>query len=72
MLAIGVVPINLCKCGLVGIRGRKWPRRLRYGDGETTQQGDLILDSVYPGSMRPAPRCMTENGIGISDPLVAM
>ena len=27
VLAIGVVPINHCKCGLVGIQGRKWLRR---------------------------------------------
>ena len=43
-----------------------------YEDGKTTQQGDVILDLVYPGSMQPAPRCVTENGIGISDHPVAM
>ena len=31
VLAIGVVPINLCKCGLVGIRARKWPRMWNTG-----------------------------------------
>ena len=34
-----------------------------YGDGKTTQQGDVILDLVYPGSMQPALRCVTENGL---------
>ena len=39
MLAIGVMPTNLCKCGLVGIRGRKWPRRWNTGMGRRLNRG---------------------------------
>ena len=45
VLAIGVVPINMCDCGVAGVQGRKW--RMRWdvgcGDGKTTQQGGVIL-----------------------------
>ena len=39
VLAIGVVPINLCECGLVSIRGRKWPRRWDMGMGRPLNKG---------------------------------
>ena len=44
VLAIGVVPINVCKCGLVGIRGRQWPRRWHTGTGGLLNKGHVILD----------------------------
>ena len=31
VLAIRVMPFNWCECGLVGIRGRKWPRMWDMG-----------------------------------------
>ena len=46
---IGVIPINLCECGLVGIRGMKWPRRGDMG-WEDYSTGDVFPDEMYPGA----------------------
>ena len=39
MLATRVVPINLCKCGLVGSQGEEVAKKVGYGDGKKTHQG---------------------------------
>ena len=39
VLAIRVMPINLCECGLLGIRGNKWPRRWDMGRGRQLNRG---------------------------------
>ena len=78
-----VVEATVCACDRscakqsVLLRVGRHPREevaeeVGYGHGETTQQGDVIVNEVYPGSMQHAPRCATQQGIGISYRLVSM